>query len=181
MKMDLSKILMTKNADGAILRARKMGLTPRCGRCGGSGSYSWNAMDGSRCFGCGGIGYVAPKTKKEWELTEEAAIEAANDGTLDAYRQELFASIRAENALKSALNTWKNINITEMLPSHLRSDHELSERELFVRQQNKRISDAYNELDKVFYNRKKGEYQNVVDVLDNVLEVIADVAVKIKE
>ena len=27
-----------------------------CDRCGGSGSYSWNQKDGSRCYGCGGSG-----------------------------------------------------------------------------------------------------------------------------
>lgn len=27
-----------------------------CGRCGGSGSYSYCSMYGSRCFGCGGRG-----------------------------------------------------------------------------------------------------------------------------
>lgn len=27
-----------------------------CGRCGGSGSYSYCSMHGSRCFGCGGLG-----------------------------------------------------------------------------------------------------------------------------
>lgn len=27
-----------------------------CGRCGGSGSYSFNMMDGDRCYGCGGSG-----------------------------------------------------------------------------------------------------------------------------
>lgn len=25
-----------------------------CGRCGGSGSYSYNQIDGSRCYGCNG-------------------------------------------------------------------------------------------------------------------------------
>jgi hypothetical protein len=25
-----------------------------CGRCGGTGSYSFNQLDGSRCYGCGG-------------------------------------------------------------------------------------------------------------------------------
>ena len=28
-----------------------------CGRCGGGGSYSYNQMDGSRCYGCNGAGY----------------------------------------------------------------------------------------------------------------------------
>lgn len=27
-----------------------------CGRCGGSGRYSYNQMDGDRCYGCGGKG-----------------------------------------------------------------------------------------------------------------------------
>jgi len=27
-----------------------------CGRCGGSGRYSWNRMHGSRCYGCSGVG-----------------------------------------------------------------------------------------------------------------------------
>jgi hypothetical protein len=35
-----------------------------CGRCGGTGRYSWNAVDGSRCYGCNGIGskYTKPAT-----------------------------------------------------------------------------------------------------------------------
>jgi len=27
-----------------------------CGRCGGSGRYSYNLKDGSRCYGCSGVG-----------------------------------------------------------------------------------------------------------------------------
>ena len=30
--------------------------TESCGRCGGSGSYSYCSMHGSTCFGCGGSG-----------------------------------------------------------------------------------------------------------------------------
>ena len=32
-----------------------------CGRCAGSGRYSWNAMNGDRCFGCGGSGFTLTK------------------------------------------------------------------------------------------------------------------------
>jgi hypothetical protein len=28
-----------------------------CSRCDGSGTFSWNAMHGSRCYGCNGSGY----------------------------------------------------------------------------------------------------------------------------
>lgn len=30
--------------------------TEPCGRCGGSGRYSYNQMHGDRCYGCGGTG-----------------------------------------------------------------------------------------------------------------------------
>ena len=30
--------------------------TTECERCGGSGRYSWNAMDGDMCYGCSGAG-----------------------------------------------------------------------------------------------------------------------------
>jgi hypothetical protein len=32
-----------------------------CTRCGGCGSYSWNAMTGSRCFKCNGAGVTLTK------------------------------------------------------------------------------------------------------------------------
>ena len=32
-----------------------------CGRCGGSGSYSFNLMHGSRCYGCNGTGFALTK------------------------------------------------------------------------------------------------------------------------
>lgn len=44
-----------------------------CSRCGGTGNYSWNQRDGSRCFGCGGSGYTLPRiTKKYIEKVAEA-------------------------------------------------------------------------------------------------------------
>ena len=32
-----------------------------CGRCGGSGRYSYNTMHGDRCYGCSGTGWVHTK------------------------------------------------------------------------------------------------------------------------
>lgn len=39
-----------------------------CGRCGGSGRYSYNMKDLDRCYGCGGTGVVSTKKKsgKGW-------------------------------------------------------------------------------------------------------------------
>lgn len=49
-----------------------------CGRCGGSGHYSYNQLDGTRCYGCNGSGYV---------LTDAGR---AAKGALDAYKAEHF-------------------------------------------------------------------------------------------
>ena len=36
-----------------------------CPRCGGSGHYSYNPIDKTRCYGCNGIGFVRITGKKE--------------------------------------------------------------------------------------------------------------------
>lgn len=57
-------------AKNRLIRAGKM-VAKTCGRCGGSGRYSWNAMTGDRCFGCHGRGKVLPST--------QAALKAAKN------------------------------------------------------------------------------------------------------
>ena len=44
-----------------LIKAGKMALKT-CGRCGGSGRFSYNQMDGDKCYGCGGSGKVLPTT-----------------------------------------------------------------------------------------------------------------------
>ena len=48
-----------------------------CKRCGGSGHYSYNSLDGTRCYGCGGRGYnvseVRAYTEKERASLDRAA------------------------------------------------------------------------------------------------------------
>ena len=46
---------MTKPAPNTIFE------TEVCGRCGGTGNYSYNQVDGTRCFGCGGCGWRRTK------------------------------------------------------------------------------------------------------------------------
>lgn len=45
-----------------------------CDRCGGIGSFSYNRIDGSRCYGCGGSGVRLSKTGKEARRLFEAKI-----------------------------------------------------------------------------------------------------------
>ena len=38
--------------------------TKTCGRCGGTGSYSYNPQYGTMCLGCGGTGIKGKKASK---------------------------------------------------------------------------------------------------------------------
>lgn len=37
-----------------------------CSRCCGTGNYSYNQRDGTRCFKCNGLKYVLPKITNKW-------------------------------------------------------------------------------------------------------------------
>lgn len=52
-----------------------MEKTP-CGRCHGSGRYSWNARDGSVCYGCWGTGHVANQPRRKATHTPPRALPA---------------------------------------------------------------------------------------------------------
>ena len=49
-----------------------------CPRCGGSGHYSYNEMDGTRCYGCGGSG-TAVKAVRVYTEKEYARMQATNE------------------------------------------------------------------------------------------------------
>lgn len=85
----------------AISRLVALGYTIVCSRCGGSGRYSFNPIDGDRCFGCSGHGKML-QTLTPAVLTEAVARVAA--GELADY----FASNRARSAIKArAEATWE--------------------------------------------------------------------------
>jgi hypothetical protein len=58
-----------------------------CGRCGGSGSYSFNLMHGSRCYGCNGKGEVLTKrgrVAQDW-LNKQRMVRITEFKVGDAY------------------------------------------------------------------------------------------------
>ena len=92
---DVAKALGCK-VDGAKSRLVALGYVKTCGRCGGSGSYSYNQMDGDRCFGCSGSG------KQMMAITAAIVAEAKarqDAGELDEY----FARNRARAAAKAMI------------------------------------------------------------------------------
>lgn len=48
--------IVNYNPNKKSLKAGDIFGTTTCTRCGGDGRYSWNPMDGDRCFGCLGSG-----------------------------------------------------------------------------------------------------------------------------
>jgi len=78
----------------AILFA--LGLRENCGRCGGSGAYSWCSAHGSTCFGCSGRGVRAAKLTKATLAAATVKVEA---GELVALRTAYAAKLAAKRAI----------------------------------------------------------------------------------
>lgn len=68
------------------LRLIGIGLGERCGRCGGTGHYSYNPIHGTRCFGCSGGGIFPPPLTP---VTYAKAVVAIKAGRLNAYLADL--------------------------------------------------------------------------------------------
>lgn len=67
-----------------------------CPRCGGSGHYSYNQMDGTRCYGCNGKGLTSQIVR--WYTDKERA---AQDRAAER-RQQKAAEAREEKRIKFA-------------------------------------------------------------------------------
>jgi hypothetical protein len=81
---ELLALTETREVDGVVTHA----LNP-CSRCGGSGHYSYNPVDGTRCFGCRG-------RKGTWVDVEEYLRLARNRAKAAAARKRKAARDAAE-------------------------------------------------------------------------------------
>lgn len=45
-------------------RIYRLGLSETCARCGGTGEYSFNYRDGTRCYGCNGRKWIVRYNKR---------------------------------------------------------------------------------------------------------------------
>ena len=61
----------TKLRGVALARLKENGFMVACGRCGGSGHYSYNQIDGTRCYGCNGQKVRLPRITKKWQRSVE--------------------------------------------------------------------------------------------------------------
>lgn len=98
------KLGWSVNAIGARLHA--LGLTVPCSRCGGTGHYSFNQMDGTRCFKCRGSRVNVPA------LTAKLAARAAElvaAGGLVEYEATLIRRRDAKRAMPGLVEACKGL------------------------------------------------------------------------
>ena len=91
----------------AILYA--LGLRESCGRCGGSGRYSYCQMYGDKCFGCSGHGMKAAKLTKITLAAARAKVEA---GDLAALRAAYAAKIAAKKQIAPVVAAAREVYLT---------------------------------------------------------------------
>ena len=70
-----------------------------CPRCGGSGHYSYNQMDGTRCYGCNGSGISIQKVRAYTEK-EYTRMQAANERA--RAKREAEKEAKARDLVKNA-------------------------------------------------------------------------------
>lgn len=68
-----------------------------CGRCGGSGRFSFNLKDGDRCYGCNGRGYVMV------DPAQHAKVQAAKARREETAKAEIEAKVAAG---QKRFDTW---------------------------------------------------------------------------
>lgn len=88
------------NAKAATSRLVALGYVQSCGRCGGSGRYSFNPVDGDRCFGCNGSGKSLPRLTAKIVADAKARQDA---GELSDYFVRNAARAAATKAIEPAL------------------------------------------------------------------------------
>ena len=96
---DFYCLLHVPAMDDAAARERRLqtriialGHGKTCGRCGGSGNFSFNVMNGTTCFGCRGSGYGKQELTP---LLFDALKRDVDAGKLDSYLADLIAKAEA--------------------------------------------------------------------------------------
>jgi hypothetical protein len=175
---EIANVLKTTEAN-ALNRVVKMKLAVRyCGRCGGSGSYSFNGSH-SRCYDCNGAGYPKP-VASDFPAILDNARAAAADGRLDTYLRYVEASKIVGTATKTVLNAWAATEVAKVNNgvSHMIRDEELPNLPE-LRRRNKAMHDAYQTVEALSrkLNSKAATYQaDCIALAEAVTAALATIA-----
>jgi hypothetical protein len=86
-----------------------LGFRQPCGRCGGTGRYSYNQMDGDRCYGCNGKKNVAVKLTRK--VLDEARVKV-DAGELVRIREVGAARIAAKKSIAGLIEAARAVYTT---------------------------------------------------------------------
>ena len=172
MKEQIAKVLLVpvEKVDSRIVG---MGLGETCSRCGGSGHYSFNPIDGTRCFKCAGKGNLVPTSKKGLAEVLKNAQAAVESGALDTYLAKLRETAIAAKAENTVMAAWERATKIILDGRHytvfcnVAPDSELAQRS----NSNRRIYEANEALVKEVRTSKK-DTAKIVVLMNAALEVI---------
>jgi hypothetical protein len=145
--MSLLQVSPSANAKKrtAWMQSRIIGLGHGvvCGRCCGTGHYSFNQINGSVCFGCIGTGWVAAKLTSALFDALTADVTA---GKLVTYIEELRARQAITNLCKGATDTVMNAWSSAKVGDHydwMKAAQGIQPHKLISTEVNKPMHDAY--------------------------------------
>lgn len=140
--------LMQTTPKNAVIRAMKLRLTPVCGRCGGSGHYSYNQISGTVCFSCNGYGCKVPSERNREEILINVQT-AIDNGTYKNYLDGLEARKKGKVLKDKMFSAWRASIAAKNNPKHWLRDDEITPFELAAREANSRIANAYRLAEKL--------------------------------
>ncbi len=104
-----------------IIQGRLIGLghCQYCSRCGGSGHYSFNLMDGTRCYGCSGSGYNRQKITRKLIAAVQADIDSGKYAQyMTDLRKRAEISKLAKNAQSRVMDAWQASGVDKAYDWH---------------------------------------------------------------
>ena len=126
-----------------------LGFGVPCGRCGGTGHYSYNPMSGTRCFKCGGAKYEEPNLTRELYDRIEAAVKA---GELDKYlakvRDRQAAEKAAKGAVDAVMKAWQASGVSTAY-DWMKAGQGIQPHRAIADQVNKPMCDAYERVSRM--------------------------------
>jgi hypothetical protein len=171
---ELATILETSEKN-ALIRASKLHIMPKCDRCAGCGSYSFNQIHGDMCYACNGSGARAVKTAAEELEVLEAAKETKINGKFAEYIVYLDALKLTKNATDQCMKAWKASGVSAEYDwrnsaEFARTGAKEFRRDAEISEINFKMSQAYDAVSKLHPNPKSPTYQADVIKLAEIMK-----------
>ena len=147
--MDIQTTNDRQTINSIFWRLEYLGYTEICSRCFGSGHYSFNMTDGTKCLKCNGFKTVIPS--KITKTLEQQIVADIDAGKLEPYFERLQILKKVRLAKSSVMDAWINSGISRLVDWHKYDDPEnerLKEINTMIADEYKRIETLNNIYDK---------------------------------